>query len=210
MRPARSRRRTRFRSPRADLSLPSNRYGADLRVRPLFSERFRFRRKRSRDLSLTAAGLWPAPPRGRRICGGPLSRPVARPAKSGALQTYSAPSCSAWRASAMATRKCSSGSAPPIRRSPTTKAGVPLIPRALASAAFLSISPSSAGVVHVARELLGIEADGLRDGEDMVAVEGAVRLPSAPSETPRSCPGSVQPAPRTPPSSIPAPGWGIP
>ena len=48
-------------------------------------ERFRFARKRSRLLSLTAAGLRPAPPRGRRISGGPRSRPVARPPKTDAL-----------------------------------------------------------------------------------------------------------------------------
>ena len=59
-------------------------------------ERIRFARKRSSHLSLTAAGLRPAPPRRaatragardvRRIRGGPLSRPVARPSKSDALQ----------------------------------------------------------------------------------------------------------------------------
>ena len=36
-------------------------------------------------LSLTAAGRWPAPPRGRRMRGGPRSRPVARPSKPDAL-----------------------------------------------------------------------------------------------------------------------------
>ena len=36
-------------------------------------------------LSLTAAGLWPAPPRGRRISGGPQSRPVACPSKTDTL-----------------------------------------------------------------------------------------------------------------------------
>ena len=52
-------------------------------------ERFRFIQKRSSHFSLTAASLWPAPPRractrarartGRRRSGGPQSRPVASP-----------------------------------------------------------------------------------------------------------------------------------
>ena len=45
-------------------------------------ERSRFARKRSDSLSLTAAGLRPAPPRGRRIRGGPRSRPVASPSRT--------------------------------------------------------------------------------------------------------------------------------
>ena len=48
-------------------------------------EHFRFTRKRSRHLSLTAAGLRPAPPRGRRRSGGPRSRPVACPTMSDTL-----------------------------------------------------------------------------------------------------------------------------
>ena len=41
--------------------------------------------KRSHTLSLTAARLRPAPPRGRRRSGGPRSRPVARPSRTDAL-----------------------------------------------------------------------------------------------------------------------------
>ena len=48
-------------------------------------ERSRFARKRSDSLSLTAAGLRPAPPRGRRIRGGPRSRPVPSPSKTASL-----------------------------------------------------------------------------------------------------------------------------
>ena len=48
-------------------------------------ERIRFTRKRPDSLSLTAAGLRPAPARARRIRGGPRSRPVARPSKTDAL-----------------------------------------------------------------------------------------------------------------------------
>ena len=44
-------------------------------------ERVRLTRKRSSHFSLTAAGLRPAPPRGRRIRGGPQSRPVASPSR---------------------------------------------------------------------------------------------------------------------------------
>ncbi len=65
-------------------------------------ERIRFTRKRSDSLSLTAAGLWPAPARARRIRGGPRSRPVARPSKTDALQCpdrkVSGPWCGAGRA----------------------------------------------------------------------------------------------------------------
>ena len=46
---------------------------------------FPFARKRSSNLSLTAAGLWPAPPRGRRMSGGPRLRPVASPSKTDSL-----------------------------------------------------------------------------------------------------------------------------
>ena len=59
--------------------------------------------------------------------------------------------------------------------SPVTKAGVSWTPRALARMAFRSISASRAGGLHVAREPLGIEADGAGDGEDAIEVAGAVR-----------------------------------
>ena len=52
---------------------------------PRRSKRFRVARKRSRSLSLTAGDLWSPPLRGRRIRGGPRSRPVARPPKTDAL-----------------------------------------------------------------------------------------------------------------------------
>ena len=59
--------------------------------------------------------------------------------------------------------------------SPMTKAGVPRTPRALAGMAFRSISASREGIFYVARKPLGIEADGAGDGEDAIAVEGAIR-----------------------------------
>ena len=65
-------------------------------------------------------------------------------------------------------------------RSPMTKAGVPRTPRALARTAFCSISASRAGVLHVARKALGIEADGAGDGDDVIEVEGAVHLQQRP------------------------------
>ena len=67
--------------------------------------------------------------------------------------------------------------------SPMTKAGVPRTPRPLAKMAFRSIARIQGGVLHVAREALGIEADGVGDGEDVIEVEGAVR----PQQLPVNC-----------------------
>ena len=47
--------------------------------------RFRLCRTRPSPLSLTTAGLQPAPPRGRRRSGGPRSRPVASPSRTDSL-----------------------------------------------------------------------------------------------------------------------------
>ena len=85
-----------------------------------------------------------------------------------------APYCRACRASAMAVRNCPIGRAPRIMRSPTTKAGVPLIPSTLARHGVPIDQRVDGRILHVAREPVVVEADRARDLENVVEVEGAV------------------------------------